>query len=83
VEYWKDDSTIVNPAVALDPAGIHPCALDTDCLTDSKRELAEMLNTVQHHRRCRAGYCFKRDKKPETYIVDSTSLKKLGRRHKW
>ena len=46
-----------HPDKKCPPAGIHPSAQLFNTLQDTKKELAEMLNHLQHHTKCAPGYC--------------------------
>jgi hypothetical protein len=57
LHFWDQHVSTWHPDKNCPPAGIHPSAQLFNTLQDTKKELAEMLNRLQHHTKCAPGYC--------------------------
>ncbi|KAJ3525773.1 hypothetical protein NMY22_g10434 [Coprinellus aureogranulatus] len=63
--YWDKIITATNPFPSTPNEesedtplqGVHPCNIPRAELKHTKQELADLLNWVERHRGCRAGYC--------------------------
>lgn len=66
--YWAKIVTATNPFPPEDEnaplIGQQPCTRPRDTLQNTKQELAELLNWVERHRMCVAGYCQVKRKVP-------------------
>jgi ATP-dependent DNA helicase PIF1 len=67
IAFWDPIVSTWNPGTPgteneVPPSAQHPSAMLPSTLTDSQRELAQMLNRVQRHTKCAAGYCLRRHK---------------------
>jgi hypothetical protein len=68
IDYWDERVSTWHPDLSTPPAAVHPSARLFNTLEDTKLELAEMLNRLQRHTKCRPGYCERRMKGTgETY----------------
>jgi hypothetical protein len=65
INYWDQHVSTWHPDISCPPAAIHPSARLFSTLEDTKLELAEMLNHLQRHRQCLAGYCERHKKDTE------------------
>jgi len=57
LHFWDQHVSTWHPDKNCPPARIHPYAQLFNTLQDTKKELAEMLNRLQHHTKCAPGYC--------------------------
>ncbi|KAJ6469348.1 hypothetical protein C8R45DRAFT_1105214 [Mycena sanguinolenta] len=68
VNYWKNHISALNPLPREDKnvplVGLHPCNKDRAQMKNTKEELAELLNGVEHHTKCSPSYCQVRRKVP-------------------
>lgn len=66
--YWAKIVTVTNPFPPEDEnaplIGQHPCTRPREALQNTKQELAELLNWVERHHMCVAGYCQVKRKVP-------------------
>jgi hypothetical protein len=62
LHFWDQHVSMWHPDKNCPPAGIHPSAQLFNTLQDTKKELAEMLNHLQHHTKCAPGYCERKKK---------------------
>jgi len=66
INFWDQHVSTWHPNLSQPPAQIHPSAQLFNTLQDTKKELAEMLNRLQHHTCCAPGYCECKNKKKDT-----------------
>ena len=57
IHFWDQHVSTWHPDKDCPPAAIDPSAQLFNTLQDTKKELAEMLNHLQHHTKCAPGYC--------------------------
>jgi hypothetical protein len=57
IDFWDQHVSTWHPQLATPPAAVYPSACLLNTLDDTKLELAEMLNRLQRHTKCTAGYC--------------------------
>jgi hypothetical protein len=62
IDFWDKHVSTWHPQLATPPAAIHPSARLFNTLEDTKLELAQMLNRLQRHTKCTAGYCERKKK---------------------
>ncbi|CAK5263583.1 unnamed protein product [Mycena citricolor] len=66
--YWDRIVSAFNPVPRDDPNAPHlgqnPCSRSTSNIENTKQELADLLNWVQQHSKCVAGYCQVKRKVP-------------------
>jgi hypothetical protein len=62
IKFWDQHISTWHPETSTPPAAIHPSARLFSTLEDTKLELAQMLNRLQRHTKCTAGYCERRKK---------------------
>ena len=67
-KFWDNIVTTMNPFPRQDEntplVGQHPCSLKRGDIQNTKAELSELLNWVQHHTKCLPGYCQVKRKVP-------------------
>src|ERR1700691_2030466 len=62
LHFWDQHISTWHPDKDCPPAAIHPSARLFNTLNDTKQELAEILNRLQHHTHCAPGYCERKKK---------------------
>ena len=69
LHFWDQHVSTWHPDKDCPPAAIDPSAELFNGLQDTKKELAEMLNHLQHHTKCAPGYCECKKKRHWTNIL--------------
>ncbi|KAJ8469320.1 hypothetical protein ONZ45_g16931 [Pleurotus djamor] len=78
LDYWDNHISTWNPGINVPPADIHPSSRLFNTLSDTKQELAEILNRLQRHTKCQPGYC-QRKKKDTQEVICRFGFPKLCR----
>ena len=69
INFWDQHVSTWHPDKNCPPAAIHPSARLFSSLEDTKQELAEMLNCLQHDTYCKPGYCEQKKNSDKKYLL--------------
>lgn len=62
IDFYDKLISTENPNMYEPPATEHPCKKKFSDVEDVNLDLAKLLNCVQRHTKCSAGYCLRKDK---------------------